>query len=491
MKLRRLSLTGGPTKEPARSKAVEELLDTDLDLHVRDSSMRSFASSITTPPSQTGSFYHRVQQQHESNESDQQSDYSYEGNHLVGGVPSDLISDTTEDSANTWGGFSNGDTGSDAKSTGSGLDNSVVSSSSQTRRSIKGRKSKSSDLGSSKKKKKKGKKGRKRLKDYFRKSAQQNQPITEVDEDDVVTEEEGKQGSMALIDDDDHDRGAQAAGREGSIAGSNAVGDSDIDSQSEQGSGSNRSVQSRQSRQSIKSNKSHNSLKARAKRVKNKVSARRGSTSSKMSTKSGSALYNNRSKSPKEKPKTKRRGSLGAFKRLSIGGKSEYNGDGMEDPNNPNGVDQETRPRAARRRSSLGNMLGNVVRRASIGARSNNENNTNQNKGPVIPEDFHHIIHRERGARGMYYFHRNIILDTLSQEIANDLASGRAPTPCEFYGNIGKGTSLSLIHSKIMEEKKGISRKNILSNSFKSFGMGCAVGGEKNGSIFMCTLFKE
>jgi len=478
MKLRRLSLTGGTTKEPARSKAVDDLLETDLDLEMRgDASMRSFASSITSPPSQTGSFYRRVQQQHDTNESDQQSDYSYENNHLAGSVQPDYISDSTEDdnhSTNTWGG--------DANSSDSGPQDSVNSSSIQRRPSIRGRKSKSTHLDSTKKKKKK--KGKKRLKDYFRKSAQQNEPITEVDEDEMVTEGEEFHGSMALID---HDRGAQA-GQARSIARNKATGDSDIDSQSEQVS----VTHSVQSRQSIKSRKS---LKAKAKRQK-KISLRRGSISSKNSVKSGSALKN--SSAAKEKQKTKRRGSFGTFRRLSIGGKSEYSegntGVGMNtEAAMPSvSVDPDGTPRTARRRSSLGSMLGNVVRRASLGgAKSNNENNMNQNKGPVIPEDFHQIIHRERGARGIYLFHRNIILDTLAQGIANDLASGRAPTPCEFYGNIGKGTSLSLIHSKIMEERKGISRKNILSQRFKSFGMGLAIGGERNDSIFMCTLFKE
>jgi hypothetical protein len=129
-------------------------------------------------------------------------------------------------------------------------------------------------------------------------------------------------------------------------------------------------------------------------------------------------------------------------------------------------------------------MLGGG-RRSSLG-----EKQKSKNKGPVIPDNYHSVVHRERDARDMYRYDRSIILDTLAQGIANDLAAGRAPTPCDFYGNIGKGHSLKVIHSTIMEERKGISRKNILSNAFSEFGMGLAIGGEKGKSIFMCTLFK-
>jgi len=494
---------------------VDDLLHTDLDLNLAmNSSMRSFASSITTPPSQSGSFYHRVQKQNEVSETEQ--NYGYGDTELTGNVPGDWVSNSTDDddtgSNNSWGGFSNKHSTGDTNSVGSGIENSSVKSSpTPSRRTIKSR-SKSSrldDTNNGKKKKKQQKKKKKRLKDFFRKSAEQNEAITEVDEADLVTESEGKEGSMALLplSDKNLKRGS---------------GDSDIDSQSEQDSvaHSHNSKQSNKSGKSKGSKKGNNRRQSPSSRASNspknspKNSPRMTPKTSKARNKKrnsplrGSVHTNSSAKTgTSAKPKAVRRGSYGALtRRMSLGGKSDDSdahfgenhdagqqgrairrsslGGGTEPGN---AYDSENPHRAARRRSSLGNMIGNVVRRGSLGGGGGG----NEYKGPIIPEDYHNIIHRERAARGMYLLQRHIILDTLAQGIANDLAAGRAPTPCEFYGNIGKGTSLSVIHSKIMEERKGVSRKNILSERFTSFGMGLAIGGEKNESIFMCTLFKE
>ncbi|CAJ1951820.1 unnamed protein product [Cylindrotheca closterium] len=494
--MRRLSLTGG-TKEPARSKAVDDLLDRDLALDLEmNSSVRSFASSITTPASQSGSFYHRVQHQNEISEKERT--YGYEENGLTGDMPADWVSESSDEDAestNSWGGFSNKNSATDTNSVGSGDEkDSVKSSPVMTRKSIKSR--------NDSKKKNKQKKKKKRLKDFFRKSGVKNEPITEVDEGDLVTESEGKEGSMALLPLSDH-----GGPRKGSR-------DSEIDSQSEQHS----IAQSLNSKQSSKSGRSRGSRKGNNRKLS---PGSRASNSPKNSPKTSkarkkknglnSSTHNSVKTGNSAKPKQARRGSFGALtRRMSLGGKSD-DGDvqygesqdggqsrtirrgslgGGTEPGNTYGGDSENPHRMARRRSSLGSMLESVVRRGSLGG-GNDTNGDKKQKGPVIPEDYHNIIHRERVARGMYLLQRNIILDTLAQGIANDLAAGRAPTPCEFYGNIGKGTSLSVIHSKIMEERKGVSRKNILSERFTCFGMGLAIGGEKNESIFMCTLFQE
>ncbi|KAL3937518.1 MAG: hypothetical protein SGBAC_007392 [Bacillariaceae sp.] len=513
--MRRMSLTGG-TKDPARSKAVDDLLHTDLELEAAmNSSMASFASSITTPASQSGSFYHRVQKQNEVSEKEQS--YGYEENGLTGNMPADWVSESTDDDAqstNSWGGFSNKNSATDTNSVDSGLEdaNSVKSSPIPTRRGIKtGGKSSQVDSNGKKKKKKKGKKKKKRLKDFFRKSAQQNEPISEVDEADLVTESEGLEGSMALLPISDRHL------KKGS-------GESDIESQSEH----NSVAHSQNSKQSTKSGKSVGSRKGNNRRLSPNS---RASNSPKNSPKNSPRNSPKRPKTRKNrnanatngakngnsnegKQRAQRRGSFaGAItRRMSLGAKSNDSGaqfggeqhqdsgqsratgrrtslGGGTEPGNTYGGDSENPHRMARRRSSLGSMFGNVVRRGSLGG--GNDNGAQKQKGPIIPEDYHKIIDRERAARGMYLFQRDYILDTLSQGIANDLAAGRAPTPCEFYGNIGKGTSLSVIHSKIMEERKGVSRKNILSDRFTAFGMGLSIGGEKNESIFMCTLFKE
>jgi len=192
-----------------------------------------------------------------------------------------------------------------------------------------------------------------------------------------------------------------------------------------------------------------------------------------------------------QKSKASRRSSLGTFRRPSSGKTprrlSPFRGGSK-------GVEDHDKRQGLKKRSSLSNIISNVVRRGSING--NNDANANaavnQNWCPVIPEDVHGIIHRERDARGMHLFVRDFVLDTLAQGVANDLASGRAPTPCEFFGNIGKGKTLNEIHMKMMDtDRNDLSRKNILSDHFKSFGMALAIGGKKKDSIYMCTLFKD
>ena len=194
--MRRLSLTGG-TKEPARSKAVDDLLHTDLDLDVdlANSSMRSFASSITSPPSQSGSFYHRVQKQNEENEMERK--YGYNDTNLSGDLPGDWERDSSDDedvqSASSWGGFPNNK--SDTNSNDGDVDMSSRSCPNPSTKQMKQTKSSRVDATANNKKKKKKKK---RLKDFFRKSSQDNEPIAEVDEADLITESEGIEGSVSL-----------------------------------------------------------------------------------------------------------------------------------------------------------------------------------------------------------------------------------------------------------------------------------------------------
>lgn len=487
-----MSLTGA-SKET--SKAADDfLLDTDLDIEA-ENSCRSFASSITTPPSQTGSFYQKVQQQQED-----QVDVSGRSSAL-GSLPSDGFSDmTSEDdvqSMNSWGGFSISDQ-NNSKSNAN-ADRSIMTSPTPSSRKIKSKRTK---------------KGKRRLKDFFRFNSQKNQPITEeeVDEDGTaavpaeVSEEHGKEGSMSLAD--------ESANKDISTPATTTTTTPTTATQSKTATttttttmddqASVTSRQSRSSRRSLKATFSDSTSATGTSRAsRKKKPQRRGSVSSKQSTKSNKSMKSTSNRSPtreerKKSKKSKRRGSLGAFRRLSMGGAKEEEkprektppppppstpGSGRRHSMGGNDEDANNNPRRStlRRRSSLGSMI--LGRRSSIG---NSENNTTN----AIPEDYHSVIHRERAARSMYLFERNFVLDTLAQGIANDLAAGRSPTPCEFYGNIGKGTSLTVIHTTIMEERKGISRKNILSDRYTEFGMGVAIGQGGGSSIFMCTLFK-
>ena len=78
----------------------------------------------------------------------------------------------------------------------------------------------------------------------------------------------------------------------------------------------------------------------------------------------------------------------------------------------------------------------------------------------------------------------------MAKSMANELAVGQAPTPSEYYGNVGKGDSLKNIHATMMEDRSGISRKNILSARFTEFGMALTQS-KHDGSYFLVQLFKE
>lgn len=103
--------------------------------------------------------------------------------------------------------------------------------------------------------------------------------------------------------------------------------------------------------------------------------------------------------------------------------------------------------------------------------------------------EMHWIVNHERVARGMEPFSRNYFLDKLAKSMSNELADGMSPTPSEYYGNVGRGISLEKIHATIMDDRAGISRKNILSTKFTEFGMALTQG--PNGDYYMVQLFKE
>jgi uncharacterized protein YkwD len=105
------------------------------------------------------------------------------------------------------------------------------------------------------------------------------------------------------------------------------------------------------------------------------------------------------------------------------------------------------------------------------------------------PKDIHWVVNQERKARGMPPFDKSILLDTLARSMANEMSLGLPPTPTEFYGNVGRGKSLQDIHTAIMDDRNGISRKNILSERFTEFGMAVTPGND--GQLYMIALFKE
>jgi hypothetical protein len=133
----------------------------------------------------------------------------------------------------------------------------------------------------------------------------------------------------------------------------------------------------------------------------------------------------------------------------------------------------KTHKKAGRRRQSL---TGSSYKRDST-----------KSVGP--PKDIHRIVNKERTARGMNPFERNAMLDVVARSMCNEMSAGLPPTPTEFYGNVGRGDSLQNIHATIMEDRGGISRKNILTEKFTAFGMALTLGND--GQYYMVALFKE
>jgi hypothetical protein len=105
----------------------------------------------------------------------------------------------------------------------------------------------------------------------------------------------------------------------------------------------------------------------------------------------------------------------------------------------------------------------------------------------VKDKDMFWLINQERVARKMKPFARNILLDTLAKSMANEIVVGMQPTPTAYYGNVGCGKSIEHIHSTIMADIKGVSRRNILSDTFSDFGAAVVVGRDRQ--LYMVTLF--
>ena len=107
-----------------------------------------------------------------------------------------------------------------------------------------------------------------------------------------------------------------------------------------------------------------------------------------------------------------------------------------------------------------------------------------------IPKDIHRVVNQERIMRGMIPFQRNMLLDTLCKSIATDMMTGRPSGGCDYFGNVGQGLTLQIIHNTLMQDRTGTSRKNILSDKFTEFGMAVVEGTDRKKTLYMCQLFK-
>jgi uncharacterized protein YkwD len=101
----------------------------------------------------------------------------------------------------------------------------------------------------------------------------------------------------------------------------------------------------------------------------------------------------------------------------------------------------------------------------------------------------HDVVNRSRTKRGLKEFSRNMLMDTIAKQVAQEMAAS-AGTKCpttNYHGNVGQGDSIKNIHQTMMGQK-GTARTNILAPHFSEIGIGMSRA--KDGSISMCQLFK-
>jgi hypothetical protein len=105
------------------------------------------------------------------------------------------------------------------------------------------------------------------------------------------------------------------------------------------------------------------------------------------------------------------------------------------------------------------------------------------------PINIRELISKKRTDKGLCEFSRNMLMDTIAKQVAQELAAsgGTKCSPTNYYGNVGQGETVRKI-LKTMLAEKGPARTNIFSPGFEEFGLGMAKG--KDGLIYMCQLFK-
>lgn len=110
-------------------------------------------------------------------------------------------------------------------------------------------------------------------------------------------------------------------------------------------------------------------------------------------------------------------------------------------------------------------------------------------KSPAPIVKPHELVNKSRVKRGLTEFSRNMLMDTIAKQVAQDLAAslGTKCSPTSYYGNVGQGESVQNIHKTMMSQKGGTARSNLLAPHFTEIGIGIARGND--GLIYMCQLF--
>jgi hypothetical protein len=113
---------------------------------------------------------------------------------------------------------------------------------------------------------------------------------------------------------------------------------------------------------------------------------------------------------------------------------------------------------------------------------------------PAAPPDLntaidpYNLINMERTRRSLRPYTRNVKLDAIAKKASIQLAesAGSKCSPTDFYGNVGKGRDILMVHQRMMAQR-GTEKANIISSRFKQFGIGMATA--TDGQLYVCQLF--
>lgn len=169
-------------------------------------------------------------------------------------------------------------------------------------------------------------------------------------------------------------------------------------------------------------------------------------------------------------------------------------------------VQTSTTPRINRRGSILGGSkqetktkIGSATpqkqfrssrrRRHSLLGGSPSRNSTNHDGSSAATIDPYELLTIERVKRSIPPYTRRMHLDATAKKVSHELAcsGGDRCSPTDFYGNVGKGIDILMVHGKMMAQK-GTEKANIISKRFHHIGIGLSTGPDDQ--VYVCQLFE-
>jgi len=437
----------------ASQDAIDEHVDTEV-TYFAGESFKSIASSVTSPPSMTASFYAKALNGWEMDDEDDCDDDDLTASGR-GGAPSEDGSD------NHWGG-------------GASIDSRSVDMNSED--GCNGSKSSKGSKGS------KGKKKQKKEKKKFRLGGKKKNILAKdaIPKQETVMEESFVASEGGFLDHDNDLADYHSENRSCDRSPSRSPV-RDADKKNKNHDYRNEEIEEAAAPKPVRKSGRRSSMGDMAspeeEKPVQKPNRRRNSLLGNVMAAAAAAPPPPKDDTPKRNRKPRRNSMFGGIS------KSTHSDDGDDDDNESghNGSQQQPTAKQRRRRSLFGSSTADTE--ASLAGSSLHSTK--------IPKDLHKYVNQERVARGMEPFHRNMLLDTLAQSLATDLSVGRPSGGCDYHGNVGQGVSLQIIHTTLMENRSGPARKNILSTRFTEFGMAVVQGRNQNdGILYMCQLFK-